>query len=135
VTSDWERLDIEDKVLTILRAVPRAGGPDVYGRPFISVYQLAIEMEVRYPAVGRELNKPLGGTGIGQSTSLVQYLAPQLARQIGRNGADYPIEGAGLSPERLADITFRPPHGDPIRSSNTEARWALSLFRVRDQQI
>ena len=67
--SDWERLGIEDKVLTILRAVPHAGSPDAYGRPFISAYQLAIEMEVRYPEVRRDLDKPIGGAGSGQPRS------------------------------------------------------------------
>jgi len=128
----WGRLDIETKVLTILRAVRSAGSPDAYGQPFISAYQLAIELEIRYPEVRRELGKPIGGVGAGQHDSMAQYLAGQLAREIKDGGASYPIEGAGLSPRHLADITFRLPDGEVIRSSNTEARWDLSMFRVRD---
>jgi hypothetical protein len=131
VTSAWERLGIEDKVLTILRAVPRAGSPDAYGRPFISAYQLAIELEARYPEVRRELGKPIGGAGTGQRDSMAQYLAGQLAREIKDGGAEYPIEGAGLSPRHLADITFKMSDGEIIRSSNTEAGWDLSMFRSR----
>lgn len=129
--SAWERLDIEDKVLTILRAVPRAGSPDEYGRPFISAYQLAIEMEVRHPEVRRALGKPIGGVGTGQRDSMAQYLAGQLARLIKDEGVAYAIEGAGLSPRHLADITFNLPDGEVIRSSNTEAGWDLSMFRLR----
>lgn len=132
MTSFWERVEVEDKVRTILAAVPRAGSPDAYGRPFISAYQLAIEMDVRYPEVRRELNVPIGGAGSGQPNSLAQYLAQQLASQIRGSSGDYPIEGAGLSPLHLADIEFRLPDGTVIRSSNTEAGWDLSMFRLRD---
>lgn len=133
MTSDWDHLGIEEIVLTILQEIPRAGGPDNYGRPFISAYQLAIEMEVRHPEVRRALDKPIGGAGTGQQDSMAQYLAWQLAYRIGRNGADYRVEGAGLSPRHLADITFRLTDGEVIRSSNTEAGWDLSMFRVRDR--
>jgi hypothetical protein len=75
---------------------------------------------------------PIGGADSGARTSLAQYLADRLAAQLRTKGEAYPVEGATLSRVHMGELWFKVPGGRDFRSSNAEAGWDLSLFRVRD---
>jgi hypothetical protein len=54
VTSLWERLDVERKVIDVLASVQSAPSPNLGGRPFLSAYQLAILLDAAISRCGRD---------------------------------------------------------------------------------
>lgn len=118
-----------DKIADILIEVADYNPEHHFGRPFLTAYQIAIEFARRHPQIVAELGVPLGGQGTGQQNSLAQYLAGQLSRTV-RGNPDGPIEGAFLSNQHLADVSFAA-EGGPIRSSLTDSGFPLSMFRWR----
>ena len=129
----WDQHNIGLLVVNILADVP-LNNPDGhhFGRPYMSAYQLAIELERRYPDAYQAIGKDVGGTGAGQST-LAQYLALQLSRQIRDRGVQHPVEGAFLTNVDVIDFRFRRDNGDEVRSSLTGTGFDLSMFRLRIQ--
>jgi len=126
----WQELDIANKITQILRDVPDAATDHHLGRPFLTAYQIAIEFNIRYPDEMQQIGFPIGGIGIGQRTSLSQYIAKQLSSNI-RSGNLPRIEGGFLSNQHLEDISFQ--SGDEtIHSSLTDSGYTLSMFRLRD---
>ncbi len=128
--SNWQELNIEEKIIRILRDVPDAAPEHHFGRPFLTAYQIAIEYAQLYEPDMAQLDVPIGGAGIGQRNSLAQYLARELSRRI--NAGQLPhIEGGFLSNQHLNDINFDT--GDRIiQSSLTGTEFTLSMFRLRD---
>jgi hypothetical protein len=128
--SIWEAQQVEEHVLEILSGLPGTHGQHHFGPPFISAYQLAIEMERRFPEVRAALGYPLGGSGTGERYSLVQYLAKQLSDRIKAN-PQHPVEGAFITNEDLTELVYEGPDGGRIVSSVTDSGYDLSLFRLR----
>ncbi|PSL56571.1 hypothetical protein B0I31_103324 [Saccharothrix carnea] len=127
--SVWARLEVLDKVRAVLRTVPIANpAGHHFGRPFITAYQLAIKLDAAYSDVAKELKVEIGGSGIGKHNSLAQYLAGQLTRRIGEEGAAYPVEGAFLSKELLTSLRYAA--GDKQISGSLNG-YDLSMFRLR----
>ena len=126
----WEELDIANRITQILHDVPDAAAEHHLGRPFLTAYQIAIELNRQYPEIAQQLDAPVGGVGIGQRSSLSQYVARQLSRNI--NSGNLPhIEGGFLSNQHLNDISFQ--NGDKIiHSSLTSTQYTLSMFRLRE---
>lgn len=82
--SVWEQYDLTDLIRQILRSMT----PDaVYhtGRPFLTTYQIAIELERRFPAVVANLNHALGGSGQGPY-AITTYIARWLPDRIIESG-------------------------------------------------
>ena len=126
----WQELQIEEKIVQILEDVPDVMPGHPLGRPFLTAYQIAIEFAERHPEDVAELDLPVGGLGIGQRSSLAQYLAGQLSRGKGAGELDR-IEGGFLSNQHLKDISFE--CGDEvIHSSLTGTKYTLSMFRLCD---
>jgi len=127
--SVWEEQGIEEKIIQILNEIPDSDPSHHLGRPFMTAYQIAIELDQRHGDIVNKLELPIGGRGVGQRTSLAQYLARQLSRII-KEGRTPQIEGGFLSNQHLNDISFV---GDPtpIHSSLTETQYTLSMFRLR----
>ena len=124
--SNWEELDIENKIVDILRRAE--GHPDEhhFGLPFLTAYQIAFDH--LYSNDVENLGFPVGGEGIGQRNSLAQYLARELSRRI-HNGSILNIEGRFLSNQFLKQISFV--FGDEvIVSSLTDTQYPLSMFRL-----
>jgi hypothetical protein len=130
MASIWEDHGVVDVVLDALRDVAAPLGAHHMGRPFISAYQLAIQVERRAPQVRQALDQPLGGAGAGARNSLAQYLAKQLSDRIKRDPRGFPIEGAFISSEDVLSLNFDGPNG-PVTSSLTDSGFDLSLFRIR----
>lgn len=126
--SKWEELDIENKVINILRQAE--GHPEVhhFGLPFLTAYQLAIAFAQLYPNDVQNLGFPVGGEGIGRRSSLAQYLARELSRRI-HNGSIRNIEGRFLSNQFLEQISFLMGN-EVIVSSLTDTQYPLSMFRL-----
>ena len=103
--SDWEDYHVENHVREILGGLESNPPGHHLGRPFLTAYQLAIEFDRRAPEIRRDKGWPIGGLGVGQHTSLAQYLARQLSRRI-ESGSITDIEGGFLSDLRLADLSF-----------------------------
>lgn len=123
----WDKYGIEERVLSILRDVPDSGEGHHLGRPFLTVYQIAIEFARRHPEIVEKLGYPVGGIGSGVRYSLATYLAKQLSDRI-RDGR-IPVEGGFVSNWHLNDISFT--HEDKlIHSSLTASGFTLSMFRL-----
>ena len=127
MVSLWQQHNIEDRVIQILREVEDEGHH--FGRPFLTAYQLAIEFDRRHHDIVTQLGKEVGGAGIGERTSLAQYLALELSRLI-RDNPEYPIEGAFISNQNVRGLSYN--YGnDIITSSITGTGYSLSMFRLR----
>ena len=125
--SIWSDLNLNKKIVSILSKIDYQDPTHHFGKPFISAYQLAILLTEGYPQVYQTIGKPIGGEGIGERTSLAQYLARELSTRI-KSGEINNIEGAFLSNKKLKDILFK--HGnDEIKSSVND----LSMFRFNDK--
>jgi hypothetical protein len=129
--STWENLDIENKITDILSNA--VGHPEEhhFGLPFLTAYQIAIAFVELYSDEAQSLGLPVGGEGIGQRSSLAQYLARELSRRI-KSGSIQNIEGCFLSNQHLEQISFT--LGDEIIiSSLTDTQYPLSMFRLRTE--
>lgn len=125
--SMWAEQGLLDKVTEILADVD---WDHHFGRPFVTAYQLAIELQHRYPDVVEAIDRPVGGVETGQRNSLAQYLANQLSRAI-KADPSFPVEGAGLWGGHMSELVFVV-DGRPVRSSLVGTPYPLSMFRLRD---
>ena len=125
--SFWEDNNIVDSVNQILLEVEDEGHH--LGRPFLTAYQLAIEFANRYPDIVTRLGKQIGGAGTGEHTSIAQYLALELSRQIKRD-PDYTIEGGFISNRYVKELSYQY-NNETITSSLTGTQYSLSMFRLR----
>jgi hypothetical protein len=130
--STWEDHQIELRILEILHDVPALGQPSPLGRPFVTSYQLAIDLERRHPEIRQALNYPLGGAGAGRRVSMAQYLGKQLSQRLRQGTLDPTIEGAFISDADVVDISYRRPDGEVLHSSVSGTGFDLALFRLRD---
>lgn len=131
--STWEDHQIELRILEILQDVPALGLPSPLGRPFVTSYQLAIELERRHPQIRQALSYPLGGAGAGRRVSMAQYLGKQLSQRLREGTLDPTIEGGFISHADVVDISFRRPDGEVLHSSVSGTGFDLAMFRLRDE--
>ncbi len=127
----WSEHDLTDKVVQILTGVHCNNEVHHFGRPYISAYQIAIEMQRRFPETVTAIGKPIGGAGTGQHNSLAQYLSNELSKQIKAQGVDHPVEGAFFSNENARSVTFTGVDGDVITSSLVGTDYDMALYRLR----
>ena len=128
--SQWRELDILTKITKILSGVEYTDPNHPFGRPYLTAYQVAIEFARCHPDDVAEIGQPLGGLGVGQQSSLSQYIAGGLSRDIRHHRADH-IEGGFISNLHLKKISFNGPQED-FDSSLTNTQYDLSMFRLRD---
>ena len=126
--SYWDDFDIENHILEILRSVDSQGHH--LGRPFLTAYQIAIEFDRRYHDIVTRLNLPIGGAGVGQRSSLAQYLARELSQRI-QSGEMANVEGGFLSSQHLEDISFEG-RDRVFHSSLMDSPLGVSIFRLRE---
>jgi hypothetical protein len=111
--SKWDQNDLTAKVVEVLQGVRRNNDQHHFGRPYITAYQLAFELQRVYPETVEAIGKPLGGSGVGQHDSVAQYLANELSRRIKTQGLECPVEGAFLSNQNVRSMTFTAPKRRP----------------------
>lgn len=124
--SYWDDFAIEERVLDILRTVDSQGHH--LGRPFLTSYQIAIEFDRRHHEIVINLNLPVGGAGVGQRSSLAQYLARELSQRI-QSREMTGIEGGFLSSQHLEDISFEG-RDRVFHSSLMDSPIGVSMFRL-----
>jgi hypothetical protein len=129
--SVWEQHDLTTRIVEILGAAHLNTDEHHFGRPYVTSYQIAIELARRYPQTVAAIGKPIGGTGVGQHNSFAQYLGGELSGQIRREEDRHPVEGAFLSNERVSEIRYTTADGQAIVSSLTGTPFDLALFRLR----
>lgn len=131
--SKWDELKIEDKVIDILFNAKRYPEGHHFGLPFFTAYQLAIAFAQAYPNDAESLGYlHVGGKGIGERSSLAQYLARELSGRI-HNGSIQNVEGRFLSNQFLDQISFNS-GGEVIVSSLTDGQNQLSMFRYLEEK-
>ena len=124
----WEQFDMERKVIEVLK-VKELNSKHRLDRPFLTPYQIAIELTNKYPNLCQDLGMELGGAGTGFQHSLTQYIAQRLSGRI-RNEHIKNIERAFISNMHLTDLVFKDSNGQEIHSSKTDQD-TLSMFRLR----
>lgn len=129
--SIWGDHDLSSKVREVLESVPLHDEPHHFGTPYMSAYQIAIELSRRYPTTVDAIGKPIGGAGIGQHNSLAQYLGNELSKQIRQQGGRHFAEGVFLSNLHVQRVTFDGIDGREISSSLVGTGFDMALFRRR----
>ena len=125
--SKWGHYQLERLIVEILARVESRPEPSHHlGPPYLTAYQLAIELQDRHPDVANALGYPLGGLGIGHHSSLAQYLGRELSRRIHTKEITQ-IEGALLSDSHLAEVSFKH-DGAQIKSSLAGMGFDHALF-------
>ncbi len=125
--TDWNTYHFEDSILQILRQAPTSGQHPL-GRSFLTSYQIAIEYSIRHPNEFAGFGWPIGGQGIGQNSSLSQYIARMLSGRIQRGGLPN-VEGGYLSGLHLKELSFKN-NGATVLSSMTGGPWDVAIFRL-----
>jgi len=128
--SIWDQHDIEDKIRSILTAVPVNPKHSMAGRQFLTTYQVVLEFDRTYHNVVALLGKPLGGKGAGQD-ALTIYFAKELAQRIADNRIR-DIEIQFLAPQYINTIDFKT-NGSPMVATPHEANFTETLFRLKQQ--
>lgn len=126
--SQWEDLDIRHKVEQVLSQIEH--GDHHFGRPFVTAYQIAIDLNHEYHDELAPLNKTVGGRGTMVRDSLTQYIALELSKKILSGEIDN-IEGRYLLNSHISKLEFNN-HGEPLESSLTGNLATLAMFRLRD---
>ena len=125
--SKWSEHEIHAKLTDILGSVQY---DHHFGRPYITAYQLAINLYEKHPDIEADLALPVGGSGAGQRHTLAKYLANVLSQAISA-GRITNIEGAFLSSLHLNEISFNTPTG-VIVSSLTQTPYPVSMYRLKE---
>lgn len=120
----------EEKIRSILEEIKSHDPKHHFGRAFLAAYAIAIEFAHRYPDIVEQLGYQVGGAGVGQQTSLSQYIARELSGRI-KDGSIEDIEGAFFSDFKQQSLTFNN-YGKPLASSLSGTGIGLSMFRLRD---
>ena len=123
----WDKLGMDAKLIKVLEEIPPGPDAEEFGRAYVTIHQLAVELDQRFPEVRKQLDVPLGG-GATRHAGLVELLGKELVDKIKRYGDVYPIEAAQLSSVRFREVRLRGPGGrDLVGASKTD----LPLIRLR----
>jgi len=125
--ASWDQHNVTDLIREILRSLP-ADQQYGTGRPFLTSYQIAIELTGRFPRVAAALGHPTGGEGHGPY-ALTTYVARWLPDRIGRGATD--IEMRFLAPDHLVAIQFDDA-GSTIDATTNRAGFNSTMFRAID---
>ncbi|MBI5204930.1 MAG: hypothetical protein HZA11_08440 [Nitrospirae bacterium] len=126
--SIWNEMQVADRILAILREEVYPQEDHHFGRPFLTAYQIAIELHRRHSEIATRLDHPIGGRDTGLPYSLAQYVGRELSRRIPEELPQ--IEGGFLSNTHLANIVFNFEDGQ-IESSLTDTQYGVSMYRLR----
>ncbi|MHC1753605.1 hypothetical protein [Humidesulfovibrio sp.] len=124
--SKWEEHRVGEAVLQVLRAVRDKSGGHRLDVPFLTAYQIAIEISMQNPEMLNDLKISLGGAGTGVRHSFAQYLG----RELSQRHVDMGIEGAFLSNRHIEVLEFF--GGDSsVKSSVVGDAGTISMFRIQ----
>lgn len=127
--SEWEDLNILNKVEAILEQASRDSQVHHFGGPFLTAYQIAISYAELYPEDLERMEYDIGGKDTGVHYSLAQYLAQQLSTKI-KSDEIKTVEGRFISNRYVSNFIFD--HGDiHVESSVTGKHASISMFRLK----
>ena len=126
--SQWDQLQM-DSVISQILDVQSHEPNHHFRRPFLTPYQIAIEIEQYFPQIFITIGKPIGGKDTGQQNSLAQYVALELSRRI-RDRSIANIEGRFLHRINLHSLKYE--HNNQIVESSLGQASDLSMFRLVD---
>jgi len=127
--SVWDDHEMTDAVVGILSALPLREPDHHFGRPWLTAYQLSVEVERLHPEAFAAFGDNPGGAGSGSPFSVPQRLARELSGRI-KNDPLLPIEGADLCTLRVGTLTFVRGNGEIVESSQSGSD-PLAMFRYR----
>lgn len=131
----WEKFEMDDKVVKVLKEIPPGAHTEHFGPAYVTIHQLAVEFDQRFPAVRDELDVPLGGRGANRHTSLVDYLTTELVNKIKLYGDVYPVEAVQLSAVRFGELRLKGPGGRELISvTKGKGGNDLALVRLRPKE-
>ena len=125
--SKWSKFGMEEKIREIL-ADQKYDTNHLFNRPFLTPYQIAIELLYRYPDILDKLKMHFGGKGTEEKNALTRYIAHQLGTRI-QDGRIKDIEGGFLANDFLVKLSYRRPDGGEAESSNRGKEY-LSMYRL-----
>jgi hypothetical protein len=125
--SKWSEFDMERMIREIL-ADSKYNTDHPFGRPFLTPYQIAIELLYRYPNILEQLEMQFGGKGTIDKKSLSRYIAHQLGTRI-QDGRIHGIEGRFLSNDFLIKLSYKKPDGNEVEAANRGKEY-LSMYRI-----
>lgn len=123
--SQWDEHNLTDLVRQILRSADLDAKYST-GRAFLTTYQIAIELQRRFPQVVANLNVAMGGSGQG-SYALTTYLARWLPDRITNRGVT-DIELRFLAPKHLKTLEFDD-DGTVVVATTHQAGFGSTMFR------
>ena len=122
----WNELNLDRLIVEILDIPPKKENHP-FGRPFLTPYQIAIELKKRIPSICEEFGLPIGGKGTGIHHSLAQYLARMLSQHI-KNDSLPNVEGRFLQMSNISHLEFDD-FGESVEASSLSG---LSMYRRTD---
>jgi hypothetical protein len=116
-------------ILDVLRNQTYPNPDHRLGRPFMTTYQIAIDLEINNPGLAAQLGYAgIGGRDYGEHDSFASYLGRELTRRAGHEPLE-DVEGAFFSDSFLKELTFDF-NGTDIESSLTGSAFGASIFRL-----
>lgn len=129
--SNWKEYNLESNIKKILDVKHYDDENHHFGRPFLTPYQIAIKFKQRFPKEFKDLELKLGGKGTNKKSSLSQYIANRLSRQI-KSGNITDIEGRFLALENSKPFEFL--DNNKVIISTLGAKQDMSIFRLVDRK-
>jgi hypothetical protein len=128
--SYWQSFSIDTLIRQVLSGVTYQPNPQHhFNRPFLTAYQLAIEVNRLEPRIITAMGYLIGGAGTHRNVSFSQYIALELSKRI-QSGQITDIEGAFVSNNHVTNLAYDN-YGAPLISSLTGTNYDLSAFRLR----
>ncbi len=128
----WDQLNMDSKTTDILRRAKPHSPRHHFNPPYLTPYQIAMAFRDLFPLEFKRINKPVGGKGTGQQTSLAQYIAQGLSSRIKRKKLRS-IEGGFLYRKNLDSLTYK--DATKLIKSSTMTSYDLSIFRLKDLHL
>lgn len=128
--SQWST-DFNDRVIEILRSNRFIlDKPHEFGRPFVSVYQIASAFQDEYPEICAKYNKGMT-VDYKFMKNLQIYFATQLARCVKSDPDGYPVEAVWLSANGLDKLHYER-DGKTVVGEPNPGYKAFSLYRIKE---
>lgn len=130
--SYWQDYSFEEKIKNILKEAAHVGkASDISGKPFMSVYQIALEFNRLFAEDVKNMGYEVSSAVVPGNKSLPQYIAMQLSRRI-KKGEIKGIEEVMLS-HLYGDKLLLKQGEESYEVQLTEAKTNRLLYRYKEQ--
>jgi hypothetical protein len=118
---------MDERVEGILREVRQVDESHLFGRPFMTAYQLAIKLQQRHREAADALHRDVGGRGPALIPAWPRPWRGSCHVESGTWGGSYPVEGAFLSNDGITALSYGNPEGGQVESSLTAAQGPVAV--------